>query len=236
MNVVIDGKSIYYEALGKGRPVLFIHGWGGTSQSLKELAELVAKDHQSILFDLPGFGKSDSPDPSWGVEEYASLIEHFVQKLKLKSVILAGHSFGGTLSLYLTAKRPKLVEKLILFAPSFKRGGKRSPLASYGRFLPLVVKKPLYRIFFSKSELYKYPHLERNFRNLITHDITLETVSINKPTLIIWGADDSYVPVLHASELNRLIPRSELKIIEGYGHGLPLQKPELVYETLKTFI
>ena len=236
MQIKIDGKSIYYEVIGKGTPVLFLHGWGGTSQSLKGLAELVAKDHQSILLDLPGFGKSENPDPSWGIEEYASLIKKFIKKLDLKSAILVGHSFGGTLSLYLASKHPKFVKKLILCAPSFKREGKRSSLSSYGKFLPSVIKKPLYRMLFPKSELYKYPHLEKNFRNLITHDISPETITIRKPTLIIWGTKDSYVPVSHASELNRLIPDSQLKIIEGYGHGLPLREPEIVYESLKAFI
>ncbi len=236
MQIKINGKEIYYEVLGRGKPVLFLHGWGGTSQSLKDLAKLISADHQSILMDLPGFGKSDNPDPKWGVEEYASLVTHFVKKLKLSSVILVGHSFGGTLSLFLGSKYPKLFKKLILFAPSYKRGGKRSKVSSYGRFLPSAIKKPLYRIFFPKSELYKYPHLEKNFRNLITHDISPEVVSIRIPVLIIWGTKDSYVPVSHASELNRLIPESKLTIMEGYGHGLPLMEPGLIYEAVKSFL
>ena len=236
MQIQISGKSIYFESFGKGKPILFVHGWGGTSESLKKLAQLLSKSYQSVIIDLPGFGKSDNPDPSWGIEKYADVLLEFIKKQNLATVIFFGHSFGGTLGLHLTATHPEVVEKLILCAPSYKREGKRSPFSTIGRFLPNSLKQPLYRLFFPKSELFKYPHLEPNFRNLISHDLSQEASQIKTKTLIIWGDKDSYVPVSNAYSLQKLIPDSRLEVVEGIGHGLPLYNPDLVYKKLQNFL
>lgn len=233
----VHGKLISFETFGKGKTVLFIHGWGGSRQNLKPLAKLVSKKCKAVIFDLPGFGKSENPDPDWGIAEYAQVIFSFVKKQRLAPVILFGHSFGGSLALYFTAHHPELVEKLIVCAPSYKREKKRVPLVSAVKdSIPAPMKRLLYRVFFPQSELYKYPHLESNFRKIVTQDVGNEALSIKKPTLILWGDLDRYVPVSFAHELQTLIQGSELEIIKGKGHGMPLTSPELVYNKLEKFL
>ncbi|MBI4973234.1 alpha/beta hydrolase [Candidatus Roizmanbacteria bacterium] len=231
----VEGKKIYYHKMGTGAPLLFVHGWGGSSASLLPLARLFT-GHETIVLDLPGFGKSDLPDPSWGVQEYATLVNQFCLQLGLRNITYFGHSFGGSLGIYLASTKPDLFKKLILCNSAFKRtapGKSRYPLLKH---LPTSMKKFLYRFFYPNSDSMKYPQLETNFRRIITEDISHLLPMVKVPTLILWGSADKDTPTPMAQDLHEKIEGSTLKIFEGVTHGLPLKYPGLVYQEMIKFL
>jgi pimeloyl-ACP methyl ester carboxylesterase len=251
--VIVNNKKINYVSEGNGlNAVLVVHGWGG-SEGLQGLYDLLKVNNKCIMLDLPGFGYSDNPDPSWGVGEYADLVVDFIKKLGLKKVVLFGHSFGGAVSIYISANYPNLVGKLILSAPSFKREN-RSVHTNAKTFLGRVggltkshiykslkskltnLRKVFYKIFYPKSEVLKYPHLEPNFRKIVTQDLSDLLPKIKQKTLILWGDKDTFVPLSHSFILKAKIKNSKLKVYNDIGHGLPKFKPEWVYMEIKKFI
>lgn len=247
MEVLVDGKNINYEIQGRGEPMLFVHGWGGSLNSLRKLADFASKEYKTILIDLPGFGLSDNPDSNWGVEEYAQLIVHFLQKLKIQSVDYVGHSFGGSLGIYISSHKPELIRNLVLCNSAYKREQKTSHKASqlkrYGlKYIPFFnyIQKPfkhiVYRIFFPNSDLVKFPHLESNFRRIVTQDLTRLVDKVEQRTLIMWGSEDSYTPVRYAHELHKLIKGSKIKIFPNIRHNLPLLYPDLVWKEMQEFL
>ncbi|MCX7996599.1 MAG: alpha/beta hydrolase [Patescibacteria group bacterium] len=242
------GKRIYYECYGKGpKTILFVHGWGGTHKSLKRLAIKPVKKFRTVVIDLPGFGKSQNPDPSWGVEEYAECVVDFLKKQEIQNPVYFGHSFGGSLGIYIAAKGLYPLAKLVLCASAFKRTGKKSRLASgvnsvvnsYVPFLRSIVSrvKPFfYKIFFPDSDLARFPHLESNFRKIITRDLSDLPEKITIPTLILWGGRDTYTPPALADELEEKIPGS-CKILFPYkSHNLPIRYPDEVWNKMRGFI
>ena len=236
MITTIRNKQINYRIVGEGQPFLLVHGWGGSIKSLEALAQLIAKTHQAIILDLPGFGESDLPDENWGVEEYAQFLEEFVKSLGLKKIVYFGHSFGGSLGIYLSSQKDSLIEKLILCGSSYKRENKTSKLAKFLRFLPFDIKKIIYRIFFPRSDLLKYPKLEKNFRKIIRQDLTSCLADIKIPTLILWGEKDQETPLALANELKNKISNSFLKLYPQSSHNLPLKNPELIIAEINKFI
>lgn len=231
----VSGKKIYFERHGTGPPLLFVHGWGGTSMSLIPLAKLFT-GYETIVLDLPGFGKSDLPDPTWGVEEYANLVNQFCLQLGLKNITYFGHSFGGSLGVYLASIQPELIAKLILCNSAFKRTSPSQSRFPLMKRLPLSMKRFLYRVFFPNSDSMKYSQLETNFRKIITQDLSHFLPKIKIPTLILWGSADKDTPVPMATELHQKIEGSTLKMFEGVTHGLPLKYPELVYKEIMKFL
>jgi pimeloyl-ACP methyl ester carboxylesterase len=113
----------HYELIGEGRDtILFLHGWGGSVESLRPLAEQFASTHTCVVVDLPGFGATANPPPEWGTHEYAEYIKQFIDEAKLpKPLSIVGHSFGGSLALCLAAMHPEYVKRLVLCAPSWHR-------------------------------------------------------------------------------------------------------------------
>lgn len=234
MLINIKGKKIDFIREGRGEPIIFLHGWGGNINSLKGIADLVKTNHQVIRLSLPGFGLSNLPDSSWGTKEYADVILSFIKSIKLKKVILFGHSFGGSLGIYLTAKYPELFDKLILCAPSYKREVKKSK--GILTHLPQSLRIIFYRIFFPQSDLWRFPHLESSFHKIVSEDLSSCLPNIEAKTLIIWGDIDRQTPVKDSYELKERIKDSRLKIFANEGHSLPLKKPELIFNFIKKFL
>ncbi len=247
MFVKIDNRKIHYKKMGSGKPILFVHGWGGNLYSLHALAELASKKYTAIILDLPGFGKSDNPPPHWGVEGYAELVCHFIKTLHLEKPHYVGHSFGGAIGIYIAARYQRLIDKLVLCNSSFKREKKVSTPAKLAKKMPHrnhiifklfepYIKKVYYKLFHKDSDLMKYPHLESNFRKIVTHDLTSDTKKIHTPTFIIWGEDDTMTPVLWAYELEKNITNAKLKVFPGVRHNLPLKFPQEVWTEIKPFL
>ena len=225
---------INYEEKGQGEPIIFVHGWGGSINSFIQLANLIPNNYRVIKIDLPGFGKSDLPGHDWGVEEFGRCLVDFLKTLHIEKVIYFGHSFGGSLGIFLAAHYPKLITKLILCAPSYKREVRKSKgLLSR---LPQTLRIILYRIFFPHSDLWRFPRLESNFRKIVQQDMTAYLPKIKTKTLILWGKADRETPIEQADLLHKKISNSILKTFPDIGHNLPLQHPELVYQELKKFL
>jgi len=234
MFINVQGKKIHFLKEGQGQPLLFLHGWGGSINSLTPLANLFSKKYQVINLDLPGFGLSDLPDPKWGVKEYSELILSFLKQTSLEKIILFGHSFGGSLAIYLAAKHPDFIDKLILSAPSYKRELKKSRnlLTNF----PQLFRILLYRIFFPCSDLWRFPKLETNFRRIVQEDFSSYLPKINANTLILWGTADKETPVQDAYYLKEKIKNSQIKVYANEGHSLPLKKPELIFKVMEKFL
>jgi len=240
MYALIRGKQIRYDVIGSGAPILLAHGWGGSSESLLPLGKLLSNQNKVILVDLPGFGKSEIPEPSWGVEEYSEVLADLLKALKIYKVHYFGHSFGGSLGMYLAACKPNLIQTLTLCDSAYKRSSKRSVLARVLHHL-FPKKNPqlrifLYKIFFRSSDLAKFPLLEQNFRKILKYDLIDLPKKISCKTLIIWGERDTITPVSWAHELHQNIKDSALKIIPNTRHSLPLRNPEIVADEVLKFI
>ncbi len=242
MIATINNKKLHYEAEGNGKPILFVHGWGGSMKSLYKLHSLAAKKYTSIIIDLPGFGESDNPDPEWGVGEYAQHITTFIKSLNLGPVNYFGHSFGGAVGIYASTHFSGVVDKLILCNSAFKRepkkekNNKKIVALIKNSYIYPYVKKLYYKIFHPDSDILVAPHLEINFRKIVTEDLTPIIPKISNKTLILWGENDRITPVSWAHELNAKINGSRLKIYTDARHGLPLLKPEAVFEEIELFL
>ena len=239
MYALLSGVQVYYEVMGEGEPILMAHGWGGSSESLQPLGKLLSDQNKVILVDLPGFGKSENPKENWGVEEYSDILIELLESLKIKKVIYFGHSFGGALGLVTATNKPKVITKLILCNSALKRVNKKAKVPLFIKSILLRRKNLriwLYRVFFPNSDISKYPHLESNFKKIMQTDLSHLPELVKTPTLIIWGAEDTFTPVSWAHELHENIKNSVLKIIPNTRHGLPLRNPEVVADEVLKFI
>lgn len=238
----IGGRSIHYSVAGTGaRTLILVHGWGGTTRSLSQLSSCLCTKYRVISLDLPGFGASDHPEKNWGVEEYAGVVREFIRKTAAGPVIYFGHSFGGALGIYLAASHPELIAKLVLAAPSFHRSSvhrKQSPLERLPgpRFMKLIIRKLYYKLFYPRSDILAYPHLEENYRRIVATDLTPLISRVRQPALILWGELDRDTPVADARLLHRKLAGSTLVIYPRATHNVPLKNAEEVCREMEKFI
>jgi pimeloyl-ACP methyl ester carboxylesterase len=140
--VEIKNLKIAYSDIGKGDPVLMVHGFGLSSFTWEKIITLLPKNRRYIMLDLKGFGYSDkSLNGHFSPLYQAKIIEAFVLKLKLKNITLTGHSYGGNvaiMSLFMP-KMQKVVKKLILIDSA----GYSNPLPPFIRQLRIPMTNNL---------------------------------------------------------------------------------------------
>ena len=98
----VDARSgsIAFEEVGRGRPIIFLHGFGASSYVWRDVIHEISEGHKAIAIDLKGFGKSAKPrDDLYSVADQAVVVGELIEALDLTDVILVGHSFGGGVAL-----------------------------------------------------------------------------------------------------------------------------------------
>jgi len=242
MEIELLNKRINYEYKGDGNAMLFVHGWGGNIESLDGLYQYFSKNFKCFKLDLPGFGKSQNPDSNWGIIEYSNLIELFIKKVIKSKVTYLGHSFGGSIGLYLAANSD-VIDEMVLFAPPLKRKGEKK--TSFSKKIPFYnilkpalypFRKLVYRLIYPDSQALTYPHLEENFKKLVTQSLVSELPKIKNRTLIIWGDKDSFVSVEEGYMLDKGLKNSQLKVYNDVEHNLPIVKIDEVVNDINYFL
>ena len=111
--VVIDGGLIHYEAFGRGRPVLFLHGWLGSWRYWMTTMEAISDRYRTYALDLWGFGDSDKSKPRYEISDYVTLINNFSENMVIREAPIVGHSLGAMIALEYTARYPDRVKKVM---------------------------------------------------------------------------------------------------------------------------
>ncbi|MGZ5440990.1 MAG: alpha/beta fold hydrolase [Thermoanaerobaculia bacterium] len=113
-----DGTTLHYDVIGKGEPVLLLSGGPGFSPDyLRPIAEKLGGEHRFVLLHQRGTGKSvvETYDASaLSLKNLVGDLEALRRELKVEKLVLAGHSFGGILSMMYAREHPERIAALAL--------------------------------------------------------------------------------------------------------------------------
>lgn len=240
--MVINNVKVYYERYNQGgeKPLVFLHGWGQNTEMMLPVAKPFIENHEVILIDLPGFGKSGQLDRPYEVSDYVELLHELLQKLDIKKPTLIGHSYGGKISLLYASKYE--VEKLVLFGSPFQKEIEKESLKL--KTLRTLKKIPGINKLegFAKKHIgstdYKNasPVMRETLVKTVNLDITEEVKKIKAPTLLIWGTADEAVSIDRAYELEKLIPDAGLVVYENATHYAYLENLGQTISVMKSFL
>ncbi|WP_071393755.1 2-succinyl-6-hydroxy-2,4-cyclohexadiene-1-carboxylate synthase [Bacillus tuaregi] len=120
MNVTIDGILYHVDTIGKGFPLLLLHGFTGDSTTWKPFLSQWSQEHQVITVDIIGHGKSASPIEveRYDIQSVAKDIKGILEHLGIEQANVLGYSMGGRLALSFSLLYPQFVYKLILESAS----------------------------------------------------------------------------------------------------------------------
>jgi pimeloyl-ACP methyl ester carboxylesterase len=254
-NIKVDGYRMHYLAMGPtdGSPVVLVHGLGGRAEDWWNVAPVLAQAGFRVYMpDLLGFGRSQQPaDFSYSVRDQATVVVHFMDALNIKQADVAGWSMGGWIVQLIAFAHPERVSRLILIDSV---GLNIKPSWNTNLFVPtsyqelaeldalLMPNPPPIPPFIARDFLRHFRNngwvIKRALATMLTaQDVTDNTLPRLKiPVLIIWGSLDQIAPVDQAQTMHHLIPQSQLLLIPGCGHMVPLQCSAEMDPTALTFI
>lgn len=245
--VVLGNCTIFYQqgGLGSGTtPILFLHGWGISSEPYHETLELLAQQYPVIAPDLPSFARSTYTNFIPDYDSYAQILLSFLDYLNLQQVHLVGHSLGGGIAITLAALVPERVKSVVLVDstgnPSVSLpevAVRRAVEMTAQLFLP---KLPLKLVdipqVFSHNLLFNTGNVIQALLLSLQVDLKHLLPQIQAPCLLLWSDKDLTTPLDAAQEMSAKIPDSRLTIVEEGFHEWGLWYPEKFASTILAFI
>ena len=203
-----------------------------------------------LSVDLPGHGNSEGPSLK-SIEKISDWIKSLMLKINIEKIIIIGHSQGGLVGIDFASRYPKLIEKIVLVANSYKMPVNQDliDLAEVGdEKAVLLMMKWGYegsKAFIGGNPVKKIVNSARDIREVLAVDLNAcnnykngenAIKKINCPTLCIFGDLDKMVPVKVGLKMSEQITNSKTKIISNCGHMIIFEKAFEMRKLVKDFI
>ena len=258
-----EDRLVRYGISGDGPPLVIVHGTPWSSYNMRHLVKALSKKFKVHYHDLLGYGQSDmkSGDVSLGVQNQIlqALIEHW----GLENPCIIGHDFGGATVLRTHLLNGCEFEKIVLIDPvslspwgsPFFRHVKEHEAAFAG--VPDYIHEAIVRAYINTAA---FKPIDENtmkqtlkpwmgtagkaafYRQIAQADssFTDEVQSmysrISRPVLILWGIEDTWIPLDRGMLLHEMIPESLFHPISDAGHLVIEEQPQRLVEKILPYL
>ena len=231
----VNGLQMYYEAHGKGQPLVLLHGaFSAIGTSFGKVLPGLAASRQVIGVELQAHGHTADIDRPLSLEQMADDVAALLRYLKIESADLFGYSMGAAVALHVAIRHPRVVRKLVFASATYNLAGvhpglmeglgEMTPEMMFGspwhdEYLRIAPDPGHFATLFAKKT-----QMDRGIK-----DVPAETIAaIKAPILIVIGDSDLVRPE-HAVEMFRLLgggvfgdmvplPNSQLAVLPGTTH------------------
>jgi len=221
----INGINMYYEIYGAGKPLIFLHGSGGSIRSSRAKIEYFKKYFKVIAIDSRAHGKSiDSTTKQLTYVQMANDIKVLLDSLHIDSAFVSGQSDGGILGLLLAINFRVKVSRLATYGANMFPGKK----AIFDEIDNLVLDTLKVTKNFNTKRLY----------SLLAYqpDITEKDLQQIKCPVLIMSGDRDIIRLEHSIKIFNNIPNSNFFVMPGATHFGASEKPELFNFVLLDFL
>jgi pimeloyl-ACP methyl ester carboxylesterase len=267
--ITIKGIEVHYKDEGpRAAPVLYmVHGSVSTLRTWDRIVARLRNRYRIIRFDIPGYGLSGTiSDEAAKSVQPVDIAEGLVDRLGVRKLTFVGVSSGGTMGMYLAARRPDLVERLILsntpsdpvdtghlvMPPAFlkaqadaKASGGFQDQTFWNEYLSYFAGDPARISARTRAEYYdfnrrfpeKYP-IAMIARIGDGKQATIEMAKVTAPTLLLWGGADHLLPEAAVVAITRYLANAQISkvVMPDVGHYPPLEVPDRFARLLAAYI
>ena len=248
-------QQIYIDDIGKGFPLVLIHGYLGSSEMWFLQKKFLSKNYRIIAPALPGFGESHDVKSLNSINKMAQILIKLINEKNINKFHLLGHSMGGMIVQEMAKISGEKIKKLICFATG-SIGDIPDRFESIDTSIEKLkeegIKETVKRIppkWFVKGQKAKNYYLCENAVKQIKEVTAYNALvamknwrgyenlkNIKQDTLIIWGDKDLSYNFNQVDTLKKNIPNSKLEIFKGCSHNVHLEEPQKFNETVKNFL
>src|SRR5215475_2786004 len=221
----VNGIKMYYEIYGSGKPLVLLHGSGGSIRNARPKIDYFKQYFKVIAIDSRAHGKSiDSTTKNLTYEQMAYDIKVLLDSLNIDSAYVSGQSDGGILGLLLAINYPKKISKLATYGANLFPGKK----AIFDEIDNLITDTLKVTQNFNTRRLYSLLAYQ-------PHITDKDLKKIKCPVLIMSGDRDA-IRLEHSIEIFYNIPNSNFFVMPGATHFGTVEKPELFNMVLLDFL
>ncbi len=259
--VQLPSSITYYEDNGRGPPMVMIHGMGGDRTVWDPLAAKLSDRFRLIRPDILGHGRSrqSAPPAPWQFSQFARQVAELLTHLDIDSAVIVGFSLGGMIAQAVAIEYPTRTKALVIVSSVCNRTAeeqesieRRVEQVSAGG--PAAVVDGALQRWFSPEFAARHPDVIDDWRGrtlandprnyALVYRLYADTdrqlldrlAGIAAPTLILTGDRDQGQTPRMAGEMARRIKGSEVAILPGVPHMLPIEAPDSLSASITGFL
>ncbi|QDK71192.1 alpha/beta fold hydrolase [Lactococcus protaetiae] len=234
----VNNLKLHYEVLGKGKPLVILHGLAGNLETMEAVFEPVFNEKsgfQRLYVDLPGMGKTNAPLEFASSDAILEVLLSFVKEVVGSPFLLAGYSYGGYLARAMAVK-DAAVNGLLLLAPVIVPEHDKRALPETDWFYETQICKMAQVRYDAVSKQANEDFLEKlDDKYALSWDVSAAH-RYSQPALILLGQQDGTVGFENQLSLILDYPRATVAILDLAGHNLQMEQREVFEELVKNWI
>ncbi|EJZ71179.1 alpha/beta fold hydrolase [Lachnoanaerobaculum sp. OBRC5-5] len=224
-----NGERIHYEIIGKGFPIVFLHGNNLESSYFKKQMVL-GRYYKLIFVDSLGHGKSGDILGKISFSYLADSLDELLSYLNIEKCLLVGHSDGANLAIKYAALHQERVAGILANSGNISFKGLKF-LPGYACYLEEVLYKTLGIIFPCFKRRSKVSPLLREDLN-----IPQKTFSKSNYPVIVLVGDHDMIKREHSISIAELFPRGKFIKRKNQGHNIPKKDSNYFNRTVSKMV
>jgi len=260
-SIVTEKGILHYETLGRGKPVILLHGWINSWDVWRDSMIHLAREGEGVrvyALDFWGFGLSNGEtveESAFEIDSYVDMVYQFMEKLGIRNAPIFGHSMGGTVALKFSIRYPEKVDRVVIVGSPIVGNTLNFflKLSGINFIAELVWKYPILRdtvmrivLFGDQKEVQamlmrdvKKANMHSFFKSigdLHATDLCEDLGENIVPILGIFGTSDNIVSPSNAELLRKARKDSEVVMMEKCRHFPMIDEPEKFLAAIDSFL
>jgi pimeloyl-ACP methyl ester carboxylesterase len=249
----VNGINMYYEDLGKGHPLILLHGGFASARfQWGSHIPVFSKEFRVIAPDCRGQGKTDNPGGHFSYSLMADDMIGLINELKLERPFICGYSDGGQIVLEIGIRYPNVAGALVVggalveLSDYYREGMKAMGVDGPGEVDVGRLRDAFPEFVAAASQVHAPVYGEDYWKELLVNLSKMwanpdefpgdRIGNIKAPTLVIQGDRDEVIPLEDAITLYREISGAELSIVPNADHGSAMTQPEVYTSIITKFL
>ena len=234
----VNGISLYYATIGRGPPVVLLHGGLANSDYWGNQVRALMPRHTVILMDSRGHGRSTRYSRPYGYDLMADDVAGLLDTLHIRRADVVGWSDGAILGLDLAIRHPDRVGKIFAFAANTVTSGVQEGVEKNPTFARYIERAghEYARLSATPTQYDEFVAQISKMWNTEPNWTDAQFQSIKTPVLVVDGDHDEAIKRAHTEYIAATIPGAGLLILPNVSHFAFLQDPVLFDDALLHFL
>jgi pimeloyl-ACP methyl ester carboxylesterase len=233
--ILLDGSIVHYEVLGRGRPVIFLHGWLGSWKYWIASMQVASTSYRAYALDLWGFGDTAHNVLNYSLEQQSTLLDRFLNEMGIGKIALIGHGLGALVGMKFANRFPQSVDRMMAIScplnieavnVRLRTGGAPQELTDW-----LSARTPESTVALSDAPKADTQAITASMTGLQADSLYANFRNLNIPLLLVYGDKDQ--AILAPDESLGLSSMTHPMSLENSGH-FPMIEETIRFNRLLT--
>jgi len=238
--VILQDEIVHYEVLGRGKPLIFLHGWVGSWRYWIPAMQSASVSFRTYALDLWGFGDSAKAANFYSIEQQVNLVNLFTQEMGIGRIALIGHGLGAIVATLYAAQNTRLVDRILgVSLPENNQSlnarlSSSPPVELADWLLSRSADSEPARTEAPKADVRA---IQLSLSSLQRVDLNALTRNISPPCLLVYGQNDPAITVPAVQDQPSTLPEHMHQIVfESSGHFPMLDESSKFNRLLADFL